>query len=168
MINSSLASLKKKFGITDDVFVKYEQKKKEIILRIPLKVRYDTNEEIVQNAENLVRDKNERDWAREDFFADLVKVRDKVFNDVFAESEIEETILDSFKRELEVAKFKIDRYTKACKNFEKKYKMTSTEFFSKFERGELNEEDDFFDWYSAYRGIDIWNKKYKILEGFSL
>ena len=89
-------------------------------------------------------------------------------NKIFPESEVEETIRDSFKRELDVAEFKLDRYKRICKSFEDKYKMTSEEFYLNFEGGKLEEDDDFFDWYSAWRGLEVWNKKYKILTGLSL
>lgn len=92
----------------------------------------------------------------------------KVKNKVFPEADIEETIKDSFDRELEVAKFKINRYSLICKNFEKKYKMSSDEFIAQFESGKLNENDDFFDWYAAKRGVEIWDKKFQILLGISL
>lgn len=92
----------------------------------------------------------------------------KVKKEVFPEADIEDTIKDSFNREIEVAKFKLDRYTRICENFEEKYKMTSDEFLFQYEGGKLNEDDDFFDWYAAKRGVEIWNKKYQILLGISL
>jgi len=87
----------------------------------------------------------------------------KVKNKVFPESDIKEIVKDSFERELEVAKFKLDRYSRICNSFENKYKMTSDDFISQFEGGKLNEDDDFFDWYAAKQGVEIWNKKYHIL-----
>ena len=33
----------------------------------------------------------------------------------------------------------------------------------KFEYGEFGDDEDFFDWYAAKRGLDIWNKKLEIL-----
>jgi hypothetical protein len=33
----------------------------------------------------------------------------------------------------------------------------------KFDSGKLGDDDDFFDGYAAKRGLDIWNKKLKII-----
>jgi hypothetical protein len=52
-----------------------------------------------------------------------------------------------------------------CENFEKKYGLDSDLFMEKFNSGELGDEDDFFDWYAAKRGLDIWNKELKIISG---
>lgn len=163
MTNLSLASFKEKFGITDDANIKYEKKENEIILHIPLKIQYDSNEDITHNMKNLIRDRKEQGWSTEDFVADIIKLSNKNIHETFSTDEIQETIQDSFKRELEIAKFKRDRYTRSCKNYENKYSMTSNDFFSKFESGRLGEDDDYFDWYSAYRAVQIWNRKYQIL-----
>jgi len=52
---------------------------------------------------------------------------------------------------------------RALCGYEKKYKMTSAEFYRRFQAGELEELPDFFDWrvaYNAYR-----NLKQKIANG---
>jgi hypothetical protein len=38
----------------------------------------------------------------------------------------------------------------------------------KFDSGELEDDDDFFDWYAAKTGLDIWNKKLKITLGIQI
>lgn len=97
-----------------------------------------------------------------------MQINIKVKNELSSKTEVEEAIRDSFKRELEVAKYKLNRYAKICKEFEDKYKTTSAKFFSEFEAGKLNEDDDFFDWYAAMRGVEIWEKKHQILMEISL
>ena len=92
----------------------------------------------------------------------------KVKNEAFPEADVTEIVRDSFERELEVAKFKLDRYSRVCKTFENKYKMNSDVFLSHFESGKLDEDDDFFDWYAAKRGVEIWTKKYQILSEISI
>ena len=46
--------------------------------------------------------------------------------------------------------------------------MDSDLFMEKFDSGELGDDDDFFDWYAAKRGLDIWNKKLKIISGIQI
>jgi len=35
--------------------------------------------------------------------------------------------------------------------------------YAKSDFEEAGDDDDFFDWYAAKRGLDIWNKKLKII-----
>lgn len=67
-----------------------------------------------------------------------------------------------------IAKYKKTKYLNTCKNFEKKYTMSSDIFIQKFESGLLDDRDHFFNWYAAKKGFDIWNKKLEILSGISL
>lgn len=49
----------------------------------------------------------------------------------------------------------IKQYFEICQLFEQKYKMSSDEFLLKFESGELNDRQDFFDWFAAKRALDL-------------
>jgi hypothetical protein len=55
-----------------------------------------------------------------------------------------------------------------CKKFEKKYKITSAKFVEKFDAGALGDEQEFFDWYAAVRGLNLWRERYEILSGASV
>ncbi len=46
-------------------------------------------------------------------------------------------------------------YDKRCRKFEKQYGMNSDEFIQKFESGLLGDDQDYFDWYAAKKGLDI-------------
>ncbi len=67
-----------------------------------------------------------------------------------------------------IAKHKKAKYAIICQNFETKYGISSDIFMKKFDSGELDDRDDFFDWYAAKKGLDIWNKKLEILSGISI
>lgn len=82
MTTASLAALKKNFNITDEAILKYERKDDEIILHVPIKKTYSSNDDIILQARNLVKDRKEQDWTRHDFFADFMKVRDKVLKQI--------------------------------------------------------------------------------------
>ena len=60
-------------------------------------------------------------------------------------------------------RLKIKKYSDTCENFKKKYGMDSDLFMEKLDSGELGDDDDFFDWYTAKRGLDIWDKRLKII-----
>jgi hypothetical protein len=46
-------------------------------------------------------------------------------------------------------------YQSICRQFEQKYGMTSDEFLLKFEPGELDDLQDYFDWFAAKRALDL-------------
>ena len=66
------------------------------------------------------------------------------------------------------ARQRFEYYSARCRKFEKKYRMTSDKFLQRFENGSLGDEQDFFDWFAAKRGLDIWRERYEILSGVSL
>ncbi len=84
MSTLSLSSIKKNYGISDDLPIKYEKKEHELILHIPLRKSYHRNDEIINQARNLNDQRNNNGWKREDFFSDFMKVRDKVLKEVKA------------------------------------------------------------------------------------
>ena len=38
----------------------------------------------------------------------------------------------------------------------------------RFEAGQLGDEAQYFDWYAAKRGLDIWDRRFRILSGVSV
>lgn len=66
------------------------------------------------------------------------------------------------------ARQRFEHYAGICKKFEKKYKMTSAKFIERFEAGMLGDEQDYFDWYAAVRGLNLWRERYEILSGASV
>ena len=86
----------------------------------------------------------------------------------FTPQEVSEVIRGALELNQRVAKYKIKKYSGICKNFEKKYGTDSDLFLEKFNSGELGDGDDFFDWYAAKKGLDIWNKKLEIILGIQM
>ncbi len=81
----------------------------------------------------------------------------------FSETEVGETVAYALQNGATLAKLRHDHFRETCLRFEKKYGMASDEFWAKFESGELGDEADYFDWYAAKRGADLWDKRYRIL-----
>jgi len=86
----------------------------------------------------------------------------------FSVEEVSNVIRSALETEERIAKYKKDRYLNICKNFENKYGISSDIFLNKFESGQLDDRDDFFDWYAAKRALDSWSQKLEILSGISL
>jgi len=86
----------------------------------------------------------------------------------FSLKEVSNVIRSALALDERIAKHKTAKYANVCKNFETKYKMSSEIFMKKFDSGELDDRDDFFDWYAAKKGLDTWSKKLDILSGISV
>jgi len=57
------------------------------------------------------------------------------------------------------ARQRFEHYAEICKKFEQKYNMTSEKFMEDFEAGLLGDEEDYFDWHAAIRGLNLWRKR---------
>jgi hypothetical protein len=66
------------------------------------------------------------------------------------------------------ARQRFEHYAEICKKFEKRHKITSTKFMEQFDAGNLGDEQEFFDWYAAARGLNLWRERYEILSGVSV
>ncbi len=59
-------------------------------------------------------------------------------------------------------------YADLCAGFEKKFQMSTDEFIQKFDAGNVGDDQDYFDWYAARRGMEIWKSRFEILSGVSV
>jgi len=66
------------------------------------------------------------------------------------------------------ARQRFEYYAKLCRNFEQQFDMTSDEFMRQFDSGILGDDQEYFDWYAAKRGHDIWQERGEILSGVSV
>jgi predicted transcriptional regulator len=82
--------------------------------------------------------------------------------------EVSSIIKSALIRDAHIASYKKKKYMGVCKRFEKKYGMSSDEFMDKWESGMLDDRDNYFDWYAAKKGMDIWNKRLRILAGVNI
>ncbi len=59
-------------------------------------------------------------------------------------------------------------YENLCLGFERQFGMTSDKFMEQFESGNLGDDQEYFDWYAAKRGLEIWRERHDILSGISV
>ena len=78
-------------------------------------------------------------------------------------------VLDSaLRHEAELARARRAHFERACAAFEEQYRMSSDEFMRQFESGTLGDEAAYFDWYAAKRGLDLWDRRLRILSEVSV
>ena len=69
-----------------------------------------------------------------------------------AEEEIS-IVKESLWRELALSEAKVNLTREEIEGFEKRYGILSEEFVDKFERGELGDDQDYFEWWGLVKGL---------------
>jgi len=66
----------------------------------------------------------------------------------------------------QIAKYRshINQIDYELKNFEAKYKMSSEEFFDKFQSGVLDDAADYFEWAGLYENVLLYKERIQSLE----
>lgn len=81
----------------------------------------------------------------------------------YPKPEVEEAVTQALQSQAMVAGLRRDQFQRLCTEFERKHGLSSDEFMQRFEAGELGDDADYFDWFAAKRGLDLWDRRYRIL-----
>ncbi|MDI6794403.1 MAG: hypothetical protein QME81_16315 [bacterium] len=84
------------------------------------------------------------------------------------EVSVENSIKSALDREVRALEMGISLSKKALKQFEKKYKMPSEEFFTKMEEGELGDSLDFIEWAGECELLLRTEQKFEALKGIRI
>ena len=68
-------------------------------------------------------------------------------------------VKDSVHREIILIQSKINLAKSEIKEFEDKYHLTSSEFQRKFEKGDLGDSQDYFEWWGMLKGINTLEER---------
>jgi hypothetical protein len=79
--------------------------------------------------------------------------------------EVRNVLDNALRREAKLAEAKYAYFARKCRDFEEAFQMESDEFMQQFESGELGDRAEYFDWYAAKRGRDLWARRSSILAG---
>ena len=71
-------------------------------------------------------------------------------------------------REAILARTRRNAYERTCKEFEARFNIASDQFLMDFEAGTLGDDLEYFDWYAAKRGLDLWDRRTEILSGVAV
>jgi hypothetical protein len=72
-------------------------------------------------------------------------------------------IAESIASHREFAQRRLTTYVERCTTFEQRYGMSTETFLERFEAGTLGDQPEWFDWYAAAQGKQIWSRKHTIL-----
>ena len=87
------------------------------------------------------------------------------FSTVVNWDEVRKVLDSALRHEADLANARRTYFERACRAFEQQYQMSSEEFMQQFESGALGDDAVYFDWYAAKRGLDLWERRFRILSG---
>jgi hypothetical protein len=79
--------------------------------------------------------------------------------------EVREVLDTALRREADLANARHTYFEHLCRTFEQQHQISSDEFMEQFESGALGDDAEYFDWYAAKRGLDLWKRRSRILSG---
>jgi len=82
-----------------------------------------------------------------------------------SQDEVRKVLDGALRHEADLAGARRAHFERICQTFEQQYRMSSEEFMQQFESGALGDDAEYFDWYAAKRGLDLWERRFQILSG---
>ena len=86
-------------------------------------------------------------------------------SDTVSQDEIRKVLDGALRHEADLASARRAHFERICQDFEQQYRLSSVEFMDQFESGALGDDAEYFDWYAAKRGLDLWERRFHILSG---
>jgi len=75
---------------------------------------------------------------------------------------------EAFDKETDLLRKRLEFYEGELKHFEDKHKMSSKEFKEKFDKGELGDDAEWFDWLFTIKVVSHLRERLSALEGVKL
>lgn len=75
-----------------------------------------------------------------------------------------EALSSAIEGELKILKAKLEGFEEEMHKFESKHRLSSKEFYEKFENGELGDDEDHFAWWSAIHAHESIQARMEALE----
>ena len=87
------------------------------------------------------------------------------FSTAVNRDEVRKVLGSALRNETDLAEARRAYFERTCRAFEQQHQMTSEEFMPLFESGALGDDAEYFDWYASKRGLDLWERRFRILSG---
>ncbi len=82
----------------------------------------------------------------------------------FPDSVVQDIVKSALRDQAHLARLRLEQFENECSAFERKFSMNSADFSRKFESGELGDSEEWFDWFAAVRGREVWKVKAEVLD----
>jgi len=97
---------------------------------------------------------------------EYAKILGRYISEGLSENEevfIKETLKKLIEQEIDMLEKEKERYKKETDIFEEKYSLKSEEFIKKFDKGEMGDDLDFFEWYAFVDSYNRVEKRQRVL-----
>ncbi|QTA84199.1 hypothetical protein [Desulfonema magnum] len=74
---------------------------------------------------------------------------------------VKKQLLPMIGRESKICELAIRQLENKLRVFEEKYRLSSAEFYERFQQGKMGDEQDFFEWKALFEGILDWQETKK-------
>ena len=81
---------------------------------------------------------------------------------------IKKLLSDGIEEEKRRMKFALDLSDSTIRSYEEKYHLSSADFIKKFKNGEIEENDDTFNWWAEYKLRSELSQKIKTIEDIEI
>ncbi|MBI3737962.1 MAG: hypothetical protein HY258_02830 [Chloroflexi bacterium] len=81
----------------------------------------------------------------------------------FPDQIVKQVVQIALRNEAELARFRYEQFAKECRDLEQRFGIATEVFLAKFEAGELDDSEEYFDWFAAARGRVLWKQKAEVL-----
>ena len=82
----------------------------------------------------------------------------------FPEKVVEDVVMAALRDQAHLARLRLVQFQNECRAFEERFQMTTDDFAARFEAGELGDNEEWFDWFAARRGRELWRVKALVLD----
>jgi len=81
----------------------------------------------------------------------------------FPEQVVKDIVQAALRNEAEMARLRYEQFTKECLAFEQQFQITTEQFLTQYEAGELGDAEEYIDWFASARGRQVWQQKATVL-----
>ena len=81
---------------------------------------------------------------------------------------VKELLIEGLKEERKRIEFALERTNSLIKTYEEKYGISTTAFIEKFRKGEIEENDETFDWWAETKLANVLQEKIKTIEDIEI
>lgn len=82
----------------------------------------------------------------------------------YPENLVEDVVMAALRDQANLARLRYEQFENECRAFESRFQMTTEDFATRFDKGDLGDDEEWFDWFAAQRGREVWRVKAKVLD----
>lgn len=86
----------------------------------------------------------------------------------YPEQVVHDVVKSALRDQANVARLRFEQFQNECRAFEVRFQMTTDDFAARFDSGDLGDDEEWFDWFAARRGREVWRLRATVLDEVAL